>query len=1034
MRCPSCGFLNQSQVKFCGDCGTRLALDGEAAEGERRQLTVMFCDLVGSTSLSERLDPEELRDLLRGYQDRCARVVARFGGIVSQYLGDGILMYFGYPEAHEDDARRAVHAGLGILEEMKDPLANAEDSARAAVKTRIGIHTGLVVMGAVGDPAAGTVLGIGETPNVAARVQGFATPDTVVVSGNTYRLARDHFEWRSLGPQSLKGLSQPIEVHQALRPRDAPGYDADTAGVPLAPVGREPESKVLMDAWRRSRTEGPQTVLVSGESGIGKSRLIQQLKDSISASEAWLTCRCSPYYTNTALHPVIDLVHRLCEIRPEDTATTRVSKLKRLLADIALQRQDLTVLTELLSLPRSGSDRAHPNSPARLRRQAFRTLADVLRAVIGPSGGVVVAEDLHWSDPSTRDFLASLPTAMGEAPILLVLTHRPELRLGWTLPAESTTRLELAGLQAEHVQAIAERISGGRRLPRELIRLIATRTDGVPLFVEELTKVLLESDHLRAADGHYELVAPLPMLAVPATLRDSLMARLDRLGPAKRTAQLAAAIGRDFTYALLSEISQLDKASLDLHLQQLVGAEIVVEPNLDQDRGYGFRHALIQEAAYDSLLRSVRRPLHERIARALLRIGEEAVDLQPEVVAHHCTEGGLVKEAVRFWRQAGQQAIRRSGNAEAAAHLTKALELIVQLPGTSERAAEELAIRTALGPALIAMRGYGAPEVEDVYAQARELSSSISDSPDLFPVRYGLLAFYLARGRMDTARDIGEELLAMSHHADDKALRLVADFSLGTILYYRGELGLARELLEDGISLYDPEPHSGLRFEYVFDPGTACRRSLALVLWLLGDATGSEHHASEAIGMAQQLSHPFSLAAALVFGAMLCQHRGDLSLARERATSAITIAEEHGFPFWLSSAKVLNAWVATMSGDTDACDLIRVALDAAHTSGSEIFRPYWFGLLAECYLKTGRADQARAAAAEGARVSKRTGERFWAAELYRLEAEALRIVNPDDLPSACRRLVRALHIARKQGAVALEARTAEAMLGAADAR
>jgi class 3 adenylate cyclase/tetratricopeptide (TPR) repeat protein len=789
----------------------------KAPEAERRQLTVMFCDLVGSTALPEQLDPEELREVVRAYQEVCAEAVDSHDGYIAQYLGDGLLVYFSYPQAHEDDAQRAVRAGLGIVGAIHElPLLNTR--LQQTLQVRIGIHTGLVVRGEMGggkkrDPMAI----VGETPNIASRLQGLAKPNTVVISSATYRLVEGLFECHDLGMHALKGISSPMKVYQVICESGVWSRFEVSATKGLTPlVGREQEVGLLLERWEQVKEGRGQVVLLSGEAGIGKSRLVQVLKEYVAGeAHARIESRCSPYYQNSAFYPVIDHLQQLL-FKKEDSPEEKLGKLKRALvgAQHAVPLQEAVPLfASLLSLPLP--DRYPPLNltPQRQKQKTMEALLAWLMKEAEKQPVLRIVEDLHWVDPSTLEYLSLLVEQVPTARIFTLLTFRPDFSPPWTGRAH-LTQITLNRLNRTQVEVMVERVTGGKAIPAEVLQQLVARTDGVPLFVEELTKMVLESGLLTEQEGYYELTGPLPPLAIPTTLQDSLMARLDRLGTVKEVAQLGATLGREFTYELLHAVSPLDEATLQRELDKLVEAELIYQRGLPPQTRYFFKHALIQEAAYQSLLKSKRQQYHQKIAQILEERFTETAETQPELLAHHYTEAGFVGQAIPYWQKAGQIARQHSANVEAISHLTKGLGLLKTLEDTHERNQQELDLQTTLGPALMSTKGYASTEVEKIYTRALEICQQIGKTPQLFPVLRGLWEFYEVQGKLPTAHVLGEQLLSLAQSLQDPPLLLVAHDVLADTLLWLGEFASARAHSEQGIALYNLQQHRTLAFLY----------------------------------------------------------------------------------------------------------------------------------------------------------------------------------------------------------------------------
>lgn len=681
-----------------------------APDAERRQLTVMFCDLQGSTALSQQLDPEELRDVIRGYQEVCAGAVARFEGHIAKYLGDGLLVYFGYPQAHEDDPQRAVRAGLAILQDMGPLNARLKSDKDLELTVRIGIHTRLVVAGEMGGGDTLEELAIvGETPNIAARIEGAAEPDGIAISDVTASLVQGFFLCESMGPHDLKGISEPVELFRVLEESGAQTRFDVAVSTHLTPlVGREQEVGLLLDRWEQVEEGLGQVVLVSGEAGIGKSRLLQGLIDGLAGRpHVFQQHRCSPYHQNSALFPVIESYERWLGFQREDSQEERIQAIETALEERSLLTPEaLSLWAGMLSVP---LDESHPPldlSPQRQRQKTMELMTQLKVATANEQPVLAVFEDLHWADPTTLEFLGLLVEQVATSKVMAILTFRPEFTPPWGSRSH-VTQINLNRLPQRLATDLIALVTGGKELPEEVIDQIASKSDEVPLFVEELTQMVIESGLLREMDGRYELTGPLTDLAIPSTLQDSLTARLDRLGEVKEVVQLASVLGREFIYQLIQAVSQQDDAPLSDHLRQLVAGEFLYQQGVLPEASYIFKHALIQDAAYNSLLISRRQQYHQLVAQVYEESFPETVESQPELLAHHYTEAGLNQQAVPYWQQAGQIAVRRSANVEAVNHFTKGLELLEALPDTQERDSQEAELQTFLGQCLIQVRGFG---------------------------------------------------------------------------------------------------------------------------------------------------------------------------------------------------------------------------------------------------------------------------------------------------------------------------------------
>jgi class 3 adenylate cyclase len=695
---------------------------------ERRQLTVLFCDLVDSTALAGRLDPEDLREVVRAYQQACAKVIQRFEGHIAQYLGDGLLVYFGYPQAHEDDAQRAVQTELGMVEAIRTLNTGLEQAQGLRLAVRVGIHTGLVVVGEIGEAGRQEQLALGETPNIAARLQGLAQPDTVVISDRTTRLVEAYFTCQPLGAQDLKGLAQPLQVYRVLHASAAQTRLEVAATHGLTPlVGRASEVVLLQERWAQVKDGMGHVVVLSGEAGIGKSRLVQVLKEHVAGEvhTRW-ECRCSPYYQHTALYPIIDLLHRTLQWQPEDTAEEKLAKLEQILCQYPLPWEEtMPLYATLLSVPLP-DDRYPPLSlsPQRHKQKTLETLLAILLEQAAAHPTLLIVEDLHWVDPTTIEWLSLVLNQVPTTSLCLLATCRPEFETPWG-SRSYLTQMTLNRLQrtqvAQIVELLADRVTGGKSFSAEVMQHLVEKTDGTPLFVEEMTKTVLESAILTADEKEYVLTGPVSTVTIPATLQDSLMARLDRLVTAKGLAQLGATLGRHFSYVLLQAVAQLDEETLQRELQRLVTAELLYQRGVPPQATYLFKHALIQDVAYQSLLKSTRQHYHQRIAQVLEVRFPEVVATQPELLAHHYTAAGCTEQAVRYCQRAGEQASERSANVEAISHFTTGIELLKTLPETPVRTQHAVTLHIALGAALEMTKGQAAPEVEHAYTQAYAL-------------------------------------------------------------------------------------------------------------------------------------------------------------------------------------------------------------------------------------------------------------------------------------------------------------------------
>jgi class 3 adenylate cyclase/predicted ATPase len=1049
VRCAACEADNPSGKRFCGDCGAALT-ETEAARvsaaarvststmvrvtepstlspapsssAERRQLTVMFCDLVGSTALATKLDPEDLREIIAEYRDGVAAIVRKYGGTISRYIGDGMLILFGHPSAHEDDPENAVHAALEIA------LARHAPSAPTGIelRVRLGLATGLVIVGdLIGSEAAEPQAVLGETPNLAARLQALAEPDGVVIADDTRRLIGGLFDYEDLGAVMLKGFAAPVRAWRVLREGTAESrFEAFHAAALTPLVGREEELELLVQHWQRARTGTSQVVLLAGEPGIGKSRLVAALQERIEAEpHTRLRYFCSPHHQDSPLYPFIAQLQRTLEFEREDTPEHRLNKLQAVLAPALPPDEDIAILAELLSIPTGGRYLPIALTPQRKKEKTFDALFRQLEGLARRHPVMMVFEDAQWIDPSSRELLDRTIDRVATLPVLSLITFRPEFQSIWTGKSHVSTMV-LNRLDHEAGAALIRSMTGDRGLPPELVTEIAERTDGVPLFVEELTKAVLEA----GATGVERAVstAPVPGLAVPPTLHASLMARLDRIGPvAKEVAQLGAAIGREFSYDLLFAAARRSESELRSALERLTGAGLVFRRGEPPEANFLFKHALVQDAAYGTLLRGQRRQLHARIAGVLEEKLATTAEAQPEILAHHFENAGLIEKAVSYWQEAGERSKARSATAEAIRQMRKALDLLSHLPNAAESQRTELQLQLAIGGALIAAKGHAAEETGKSYARARRLCEQLNDTPNLLKALWGEFVHHHVRAETKLSHRAAEELLELAGRQNDRAAMVAGHRAVGDSWLHRGELRLARAHLEQGLALYDPTQHRSLTLLFAENARVAMLSFLSLTLGLLGFVDQARARSREALAEARELSHPISLAFALSVACRLYFVLDDPRTVRLLADELIALTTEQGFAFFLAMGTAYRGWTLVEAGESDTgMSLLRLGIEGFQASGAAWTLPFYLAQLATAHMKTGTPEDGLGRLFEALSLTEKSGVLWFEAELRCRRGQLLRTTRQDAEAEAEADFRQAIAIAHQQEAKLWELRSA----------
>jgi len=992
-------------------------------DAERRQLTVMFCDLVGSTPLSTRFDPEDLREIVGAYHRCVADTVARLGGFVAKYMGDGVLIYFGYPEAHEDDAERATRAGLAVIDAV-GRLATQEP-----LNVRIGIATGLVVVGdLIGAGAAQERGVVGETPNLAARLQVLARPGTLVVADSTRRQIGTLFEIEDLGPQPLAGFAEPQLAWRVIGESGVVSrFEALRSGTtPL--VGREEELDLLLRRWQQGKAGEGRVVLVSGEPGIGKSRLTAALSQRIETEpHTRLRYFCSPHDQESALYPFIGQLERAAGFARDDTTATKLDKLEALLGDGA-EPGDISLIAEMLSL--SGGERFPPLdlSPQKKKERTLAALLRQLQALARRQPVLMIFEDLHWIDPTSREVLDLTVEKITGLPVLLVATYRPEFQPPWVGQSQVTV-IALNRLGRNKGATLVHRLAGNLgALPPDVVDEIVARTDGVPLFVEELTKAVVEAG---ADRGYASISAVPPSLAVPATLHASLLGRLDRLGPAaKNVAQVGAAIGRDFSYELLAAAVPLAEPELQEALRRLVEAGLVFQRGVPPAAEYLFKHALVQDTAYSTLLRGPRQALHRRIAEALEQRFPDFVETRPEILAHHYGEAAIADKAITYWHLAGKSSVAKSAVREAIAQLRRGLGLLDGLPETRERKQLELDIQVTLTAALMAGKGFADPEVVAALERANRLVTETASVgiPLHFSVLYGLWSSTLNAGAIAAALEHATNFLSFAQSQPSSGPLLIGHRILALSLIFSGDYRAALTHLETAASAYRPDEHRDFALHYGQDIGVSTFVQLSWALWHHGYPDRSARAADRALVHSRELGHAHTLAHAFWFAGMAAVLARDVATVCARGDDCVALASEHGFPLWAAGGRILQGWADAQRGEaTTGIAHIRDGMAAAEATGTRVTAPLILTLLAEALGFAGKIEEGLAALDDALATAAVSGARGWDAEIHRLRGElTARLPYPD--PAKAEDSFRtALAIAREQGTRGYELRAATSL-------
>ena len=997
---------------------------------ERRQVTVMFSDLVGSTALSAHMDPEDLREVISAYQKGVAETVRRFGGFVAKYMGDGVLVYFGYPQAHEDDAERAVRAGLeavAAVTALKSP---------ASLQTRVGIATGMVVVGdLIGSGEAQERGIVGETPNLAARLQGIAEPNTVVIAEGTRKLLGNLFELQDLGAKDLKGIAGLVRAFAALRPASVEGrFEAMHVSELTDLIGRDEELELLLRRWSRAKSGEGQVVLLSGEAGIGKSRLTAALLERLAAEpHTRLRYFCSPQHTDSALYPIISQMERAARFAHDDTPQAKLDKLDALLTQTSTSKQDATLLAEMLSLPNDGRYPALDLSPQQRRQKTLEALTAQLAGLASQQPVLMVFEDAHWTDPTSLEAFGRALDRIKTLPALLIVTFRPEFNAPW-VGQPHVTALTLNRLGERDAATIIERLVGNKEFSADVMAEIVERTDGIPLFVEEMTKAVLEAE----GEGEARRTAaavPSPASAVPASLHASLMARLDRLGAAKEVAQIGSAIGREFSHALLAAVVRKPEAELNSALDRLMQAGLLFRQGVPPHATYLFKHALVQDAAYGTLLREPRRALHARITETLETQFAEIAESQPELLARHCTQAGLIEKAASLWGKAGQRSLARSALVEAVAQLTRALDQIAALPASPALRREQIKLQVALITPLMQVKGHTAPETtaateraHKLIEQAETLGEPLDDPLLLFSVLYGFWVASHAAFKGEVMRTLAAQFLALAEQRGAIAPLMVGHRLMGSSLALTGEIARGRVHYDQAIALYDPAVHRSLTTRFGQEIGVANLAYRSLNLLMLGYPEAAQKDADDAVNNAREIGHGATLILALIYKATNHLQFGAYAKANVCIDQFLALAEESGALFWKVVGGLMRGWLFAQTGKaSEAVQMMNSNLTAFRATGTKMLVPLWLQYLSKAEAQIDQLDAARHSIGEAIAAVQTTGERWIEAEVYRTAGEITLIGSKPDATTAEAYFDKALAVARQQRAKLWELRAAMSM-------
>jgi class 3 adenylate cyclase/predicted ATPase len=1009
-----------------GFAGSPTAASNEASpssahrDAEFRQITVLFCDLVGSTQLSETLEPEDLQKLIDAYRAGCNKAIDRYGGSVARYFGDGIMAFFGWPRAHEDDAVRAVRAALEVVTYV------SQIPGPVALACRIGICSGPVIVGDIANSASSWSMdAVGETPNVAARLQTLAAANTVLIAESTRRLVATAFDLQDLGPHELKGLTKPIRIYRVDAAKSATSRFEATHAESLTPLaGRSSEMSLLLDRWNKVKEGDGQAVLLSGIPGVGKSRLLYELKSHVQEEpHFFLLHQSSPYHTQSAFFPVIEQIEQAADLNARESDADKIKKLRAYLPRSAgSSDEQVLLIANLLSIPVENDGELSKLTPQQVKNRTISALVDLLFHFSSQRPTVCVFEDAHWLDPSTIELLELIISQIDRARVLLVVSCRPEFRPSWIAHPNIATH-SLTRLSQGEVKKMIRTLIGGESIPSQVIDQIVQKTDGVPLFIEELTTSILSAPSRTRATS--ERAAQPAAIRVPETLSDALMERLDRVAPSRKLAQIAAVIGREFSYDLLSSASQIEEDEIQSALALLEGADIIYRVGISPSVRFVFKHALLRDAIYDSLLKSKRQQIHADIAGILESDQPQVAETRPEVLAYHHQEAGNHLLAIRCWLESGRRALAHSANIEAIASFRKALELLSALPETADRNKQEIEIQLALGIPLIAVQGYASVESREAFSRARSLCLRLGDIPEYFQTLFGLWGHAWMSGKNDEALHMADEFMARARAKSETVPLTVAHRIMGSTLLTNGNFQSSTDHFENAIRLsgQGKQPLNNL---YMVEPQAASLLLLSWDLWFLGYPDRALSRVSEGLKLAQDLGHQYTIAFAHYMTSVVHLLRGDAARAFAAAEISLGISREQRFSLYAILSRISRGRAMSGLGRAEEASAeITGGIGEARRQGVGFMLPMMESWLADLYANAGESALARSII-EAALENIGNG-RSWEAELHRQRGQLLLALGPSSMEEAETHLQNSIDVARRQGAKSLELRAATSL-------